>query len=57
MVEVAGIEPASSDDDPGLLRAQLVKVVFSAPALAPSRCRQAQSQLMFPLGPGTTPNR
>jgi hypothetical protein len=24
MVEVAGIEPASSDDDPGLLRAQLV---------------------------------
>jgi hypothetical protein len=22
-VEVAGIEPASSDDDPGLLRAQL----------------------------------
>ena len=29
-VEVAGIEPASSSDDPGLLRAQLVKS-FSRP--------------------------
>ena len=55
-VEVAGIEPASSSDEPGLLRAQLVMAFCSAPALALARRRQAQSQFMFRLGPGTTPS-
>ena len=44
-VEVAGIEPASSRGEPGLLRAQLTVALFSAPALVSARCRQAQYQL------------
>ena len=55
-VEVAGIEPASCSDEPGLLRAQLVLSFYSAPALAPARRRQAQSQFMSLLGPQTCPN-
>ena len=42
-VELAGIEPASSSADPGLLRVQSVLSLFSAPALAQTRRRQAQS--------------
>jgi len=45
-VELAGIEPASSDADPGILRAQFVVSLFSAPALARTRRRQAQPLLM-----------
>jgi hypothetical protein len=43
MVELAGIEPASSSVEPGLLRVQSVLSLFSAPALAQTRRRQAQS--------------
>ena len=39
-VELAGIEPASSSVEPGLLRVQSVIVVFSVPALAQTRRRQ-----------------
>ena len=42
-VELAGIEPASSSVEPGLLRVQSVMSLFSAPALAQTRRRQAQS--------------
>ena len=42
-VELAGIEPASSSVEPGLLRVQSVTSHFSAPALALTRRRQAQS--------------
>jgi hypothetical protein len=43
LVELAGIEPASSSVEPGLLRVQSVLSLFSAPALAQTRRRQAQS--------------
>jgi hypothetical protein len=43
VVELAGIEPASSSVEPGLLRVQSVLSLFSAPALAQTRRRQAQS--------------
>ena len=43
-VELAGIEPASSSVEPGLLRVQSVMSLFSAPALAQTRRRQAQSR-------------
>ena len=43
LVELAGIEPASSSVEPGLLRVQSVMSLFSAPALALTRRRQAQS--------------
>ncbi len=50
MVEVAGIEPASFGDKPGLLRAQRA-VVFSAPPVThASRCR-AQSLFGVPHSP------
>ena len=45
LVELAGIEPASSSVEPGLLRVQSVMSLFSAPALAQTRRRQAQSGL------------
>jgi hypothetical protein len=41
MVELAGIEPASSSVEPGLLRVQSVMAFLSAPALAQTRRRQA----------------
>ena len=44
MVELAGIEPASSSVDPGLLRVQSVMSLFSASGLARTRPRQAQSR-------------
>ena len=37
IVELAGIEPASSSAEPGLLRVQSVRSLFSAPALARTR--------------------
>jgi hypothetical protein len=43
VVELAGIEPASSSAEPGLLRVQFVLSLFSAPGLARTRPRQAQS--------------
>ena len=50
MVEVAGIEPASFGEQPGLLRAQRA-VVFSAPPVThASRCR-AQSLCDVPMPP------
>ena len=42
-VELRGIEPRSSSVDPGLLRVQSVMSLFSAPALALTPRRQAQS--------------
>ena len=42
-VELAGIEPASSSVEPGLLRVQSVLSLFSASELARTRPRQAQS--------------
>jgi site-specific DNA recombinase len=45
LVELAGIEPASSSVEPGLLRVQSAITLFSAPALAQTRRRQAQSGL------------
>lgn len=45
MVELRGIEPRSSSVDPGLLRVQSMEAIFSAPALAQTRRRQAQSGL------------
>jgi hypothetical protein len=44
VVELAGIEPASSSVEPGLLRVQSVRSLFSAPGLARTRPRQAQSR-------------
>jgi len=46
MVELAGIEPASFDVNPGILRAQSAMSLFSAPALVRTRRRQAQPLLM-----------
>jgi hypothetical protein len=43
LVELAGIEPASSSVEPGLLRVQSVLFVFSVPVLALTRHRQTQS--------------
>ena len=43
VVEMAGIEPASLKGEPDILRAQSMLSCCSAPALAPTRCRQAQS--------------
>lgn len=44
LVELAGIEPASFGVEPGLLRVQSAVAFCSAPALALTRRRQAQSQ-------------
>jgi site-specific DNA recombinase len=43
LVELAGIEPASSSVEPGLLRVQSVMSLFLAPVLAQTRHRRAQS--------------
>lgn len=42
LVELAGIEPASSSVEPSLLRVQSVMSLFSAPVLAQTRHRRAQ---------------
>jgi len=42
MVEVAGIEPASDDGEPGLLRAHSA-VIFSAPTITQTSRGRAQS--------------
>src|SRR3954467_7145843 len=52
LLEVAGIEPASSGTSTGLLRAQLA-VVFSAPPFTRARRCRAQSLLGFPPAPVT----
>jgi len=50
-VEVAGIEPASADVEPGLLRAQPA-VAFLSPGAPTGRSpNQAQSPLVFPQAP------
>jgi hypothetical protein len=43
-VELAGVEPASSSVEPGLLRVQFVLSLFSAPALPRTGRRRAQSR-------------
>ena len=52
-VEVAGIEPASFDDDQGLLRAQSARPFLSPSALADASLRRGQSLLDLDQAPAT----
>jgi len=55
MVEVAGIEPASDDAEPGILRVQSARS-FSAPTIHADKIVDGLSQLKVPLSPLTRDN-
>ncbi len=52
IVEMAGIEPASTGAETGLLRVQFASI-FSAPEITRTSLRRAQSLLDFPFHPVT----
>lgn len=52
IVEMAGIEPASTGAESGLLRVQFA-AIFSAPAITRTSRRRAQSLFDFPSNPVT----